>query len=289
MKSRDRALKDKKPEYKFLKGVVQRMVRSSKRKFIRSRLNDDKNIKQWWQLVKSLTQKQNTPSSSTITVIDNKRLSNSELCSELNAYFKSVGGQLLESSPYTATGPEAEATFLDHVSIGEIKLMLEQIDTSKSCNSKDFPSWLSVEGREDLCIPLHHIINTMLTTGEYPDLWKEAEVRPLPKVTTPTCYKDFRPISLLYNLGKLAENVIIKKMRPTLETVIKKDQFAYQRKIGTVDALLQLVDDITSALDKSDVKYVQLASLDFSKAFDRLQPNIVLEKMKLCEFSSNIT
>ena len=116
-----------------------------------------------------------------------------------------MGGQLQQVVSTNDTCDAGDSSPLEHVSIGEIKLMLKQIDTSKSCNSNDFPSWLLGEGREDLCIPLHHhIINTMLNTGEYPDLWKEAEVRPLPKVKTPNNYKDYRPISLLYNLGKLS-------------------------------------------------------------------------------------
>ena len=64
IKARDAAFNAGKPEYKFLRGVVQRMVRSSKRKFIRSQLNDDKDMKKWWQLVKSLTNKTGNTSSS---------------------------------------------------------------------------------------------------------------------------------------------------------------------------------------------------------------------------------
>ena len=66
------------------------------------------------------------------------------------------------------------------------------------------------------------------------------------------------------------------------------EQYAYQPKIGTVDALLQLRDDITTALDGTNTKYVQLASLDFSKAFDCVQPHIVVEKMENDGFKTNI-
>ena len=147
---------------------------------------------------------------------------------------------------------------------------------------------MTKEAKEDLPIPLQHIINTMLDSGEFPDYWKQAEVRPLPKSTKPSQYKDYRPISLLFHLGKLAEQVIIDQMRGKLSEIIKPDQYAYQSKIGTVDALLQLVDDITSELDGTGVNCVQLASLDFSKAFDRLQPSIVINKMKLSGFNPKI-
>ena len=105
----------------------------------------------------------------------------------------------------------------------------------------------------------------------------------------PLQYKDFRPISLLFHLGKLAEDIIINKMRNTLSNIIDPSQFAYQNKIGTVDALIQLLDDYTSELDKPSVKFMQLAGIDFSKAFDRLQPPILIDKMRNYGFNENIT
>ena len=161
------------------------MVRLRKRRFIQSKLNDDQDVKKWWQLVKSLTNKAGNTSSSS-TIINDRRVNDDELCSELNCYFKSVGGQLQQVVSTSYPCDAGDSSPLEHVSIGEIKLMLKQIDTSKSCNSNDFPSLLSVDGREDLCILLHHIINAMLNTGEYPDLWTEAEVQPLPKIKTTT-------------------------------------------------------------------------------------------------------
>jgi hypothetical protein len=74
-------------------------------------------------------------------------------------------------------------------------------------------------------------------------MWKRAQITPIPKVQRPSLYKDYRPISLLYHLGKLAEQVIINKLLPTLSTIIEPNQYAYQPKIGTTDGLIQLLDD----------------------------------------------
>ena len=83
----------------------------------------------------------------------------------------------------------------------------------------------------------------------------------------PSQYINFRPISLLFHLGKLAEDIIINKMRNMLSTVTDPSQFAYQNKIGKVDALIQLLNDYTSKRDKPSVKFMQL---DFSKASRKL-------------------
>ena len=77
-------------------------------------------------------------------------------------------------------------------------------------------------------------------------------------------------------------------MRSKIELIIKPDQYAYRPKVSTTDALLQYLDDLTALLDRKDVKFVQSACLDFSKAFDRLQPSIVLNKMRSYGFNSNV-
>ena len=128
----------------------------------------------------------------------------------------------------------------------------------------------------------------MLFTGKYPTLWKRAQVAPQPKIKNPSGYKHCRPISLLFHLGKLAEAVIIDKMRSKIELIIKPDQYAYCPKVSTTDALLQYLDYLTALLDRKDVSSVQSACLDFSKAFDRLQPSIVLNKMQSYGFNSNV-
>ena len=65
-------------------------------------------------------------------------------------------------------------------------------------------------------------------------------------------------------------------------------QFAYQCKLGTIDALIQLLDDFTLELDKANTKFM-VAGVDFSKAFDRLQPPILIEKMRQLRFNENLT
>ena len=78
-------------------------------------------MKKWWQLVKSLTNKTGNASSS-LTVINDRRVNDDELCSELNCYFKSVGGQLQQVVNTSDTCDAGESSPLEHVSIGESRL-----------------------------------------------------------------------------------------------------------------------------------------------------------------------
>ena len=42
-----------------------------------------------------------------------------------------------------------------------------------------------------------HIVNSSIKTSTFPDLWKVAIVRPMPKVAAPKNFRDLRPISIL--------------------------------------------------------------------------------------------
>ena len=50
----------------------------------------------------------------------------------------------------------------------------------------------------------------------------------------------------MFHLGKLSEQVITDKLRPKLVKIIEPSKFAYQPKLGTVDALIKLIDDFTA-------------------------------------------
>ena len=274
------------PSHKLLKTISQRLLRQNKRKFVNETLNKNQNTKAWWDTVKKLTNKSKQQQTSTHVIIDDTKLSNDTFCENLNSYYVEVGGIRATSNSATVT---TNTNKLDHLSLGEVKSLMRKLDTSKATSNEDFPTWISKEGIEGLIIPLHDIIDCALDTNSFPDIWKKAQVVPIPKNKTPSTYKDYRPISLLFHLGKLLEQVIISKMKSHLAEVINSNQYAYQQRLSTTDAILQLIDDWTSVLDSdTNVKLIQNACLDFSKAFDRMQHPLLIAKMNSLGFNTNV-
>ena len=41
-------------------------------------------------------------------------------------------------------------------------------------------------------------------------------------------------------MGKLCEEVIVNKLKDSIQTIISSTQYAYRPKLGTTDAILQL-------------------------------------------------
>jgi hypothetical protein len=283
--ARDKAYKNGLPTWKTLRALTQRRIRTCKRAFIENKLNSNQNTKEWWATLKSIT-KPTTKADTSLPIIENRPLSFQKFCNNINTYYVSVGGEPLNNvKNITMSGHQP----LQHLSIGETKRLLSRLDPTKATSGEDYPTWVSLEGREDVSIPLCDILNEMLTSLEYPNMWKRAQVNPIPKTPSPSKFKDCRPISLLFHLGKVAEDVIINKMRGKLEEIIEPHQYAYQHKLGTVDALIQLLEDFSHHLDKANTKFIQSAALDFSKAFDRLQPSLLISKMQMYGFAPGVT
>jgi hypothetical protein len=75
-------------------------------------------------------------------------------------------------------------------------------------------------------MPLKHIVNLSLATGEIPDQIKTAKVVPIFKSRDSTDINNYRPISLLSSFGKILEKIVANKLVSFLESnnLISKQQ-----------------------------------------------------------------
>ena len=210
-------------------------------------------------------------------ILDDKYLNIQETVVKLNEYFSTVGGKPSEIDLSNQISLLTEHELFVHP--GQVKTWLKQIDCRKSTCSQDFPPWVSKLCADDLCLPLCNVINSSLRRGIYPDIWKAAEVVPLEKVKSVKALSDFRPISLLWNLGKILEKAIMHFYAKAVIPGINQNQFAYQKGKCTTDAVASAVDKWTELLDVPKVKSLPTAFLDMSKAFDRMCHTRLLSMM----------
>lgn len=123
------------------------------------------------------------------------------------------------------------------------------------------------------------IINRSIVTSSFPDLWKIAIVRPIPKVSNPTSVRDLRPISLLPCLSKILERVVSNQLTLYLEHhgILPLAQSGFRRGHSTTTALLDVVGNILEARDRG--MGTLLVLLDFSRAFDSINTSLLLAKL----------
>ena len=58
------------------------------------------------------------------------------------------------------------------------------------------PAWFLRVAAPVFCKPVAYMFNLSLQTSTVPQQWKEARIRPVPKVGVPAEHSEFRPISV---------------------------------------------------------------------------------------------
>ncbi|XP_045447496.1 uncharacterized protein LOC123655785 [Melitaea cinxia] len=130
------------------------------------------------------------------------------------------------------------------------------------------------------------IVNCSIATSTFPDLWKIAVVRPIPKKNDPVDVRDLRPISVLPCLSKVLEKVICQQLTHYLETndILPSFQSGFRKHRSTATALLDVTDNILAAQDKGMCTLLVL--LDFSRAFDSINVPLLLSKLNYFGFDN---
>ena len=135
-----------------------------------------------------------------------------------------------------------------------------------------------------LLLPITHIVNLCLEVGYFPAIWKEALVCPLPKIPNPKAYSDLRPISLLPFLSKVLERIVYQQVFEyiCINSILPFYQSGFRKGHSTATALLKICNDILKARDVK--KLTALILLDFSKAFDTINHELLCCKLKYFGF-----
>ena len=89
-----------------------------------------------------------------------------------------------------------------------------------------------------------------------------------------------RPISLLSNMSKLFEKVLVSKLTPILSEnrCIPNHQFGFRRKHSTIEQTHRIVNVIRKAFEEK--KYCSALFIDVSQAFDKVWHEGLLHKLK---------
>lgn len=133
------------------------------------------------------------------------------------------------------------------------------------------------------------LFNNLLNYRIFPTHWKKAKVIAILKKEKENSNPlNYRPISLLPNIGKVYEMVINDAILKTCysNNIIPENQFGFRFRHSTIHAINKLTSDICWALNGN--KCVDACLIDFEKAFDSVWHEGLIVKLIKKKFPHHI-
>ena len=237
----------------------------------------ESNPKKWWAAVKRIGGLSSSKEISTL-VYNDLAYCDMDLANLFNDKFVAVGSTLpsLQWSPL----PVAEIPAEFYISVEDTEAALLASKLHSAPGPDGIAAWFLRENAELLSRPLCSIFNASVRQGFVPSLWKSANVTPIPK-SSPALNvdSDFRPISLTPIVSKILESFIYSWLSQSIVDQIDPLQFGSLPGSSTTMALVYLLHKWYEACDELGSS-LRICLLDFSKAFDRIDHNIVLDKLQ---------
>lgn len=131
---------------------------------------------------------------------------------------------------------------------------------------------------ETVATDIWNMIAAAFSTGVFEPSLAETLIVPIPKMTSPTSLKEYRPISLCNVLSK----VLVNKIRPHLSSFIGPVQSSFIPNRGTCDNALVTQEVVHHMHNKKGKQGYIMFKIDFEKAYDRVNWDFL--KITLHEF-----
>ena len=131
----------------------------------------------------------------------------------------------------------------------------------------------------DVSSELTQLFNLSFSRGFFPLLLKTSKFIPVYKKDTKLQCSNYRPISLLSNIGKVFERLMYNRLYTFLgkNSVIYDLQFGFRQKYSTSHASIHLTEKIREQLDNKNI--VCGIFFELEKAFDRVDHGILIKRL----------
>ena len=291
--------------FKRAQNNVQNLIKKKKKQYIKNKL--DENLgkpKELWKTLKSLGLSETKASGSKIGLAKKKDeisfdpKENSEIFKDFFANLASNLVSKLPPAPMKFGMNTVEAYYKNRISPkkdfsfsstneSNILDLLKNINPSKAAGLDNIAGKFLKEGATILAMPLTQICNLSIASSSFPDKCKHAKLKPLFKKGPTTEPKNYRPISLLPLVSKIIEKVIHDQTIKYLDenNIIYKYQSGFRSNHSTNSCLSYLCNKVQQGFEKGMLTGMIL--IDLQKAFDTIDHEIFLKKMRYLGFSDS--
>ena len=275
-------------EYKRLRNRVAHLTRDAKREYYNAKFDAAQgNSKKTWGVLNKLLNKK-TKNKSHIKEIktDGETITDPQLiCNQLNTYFANIGmtnrrgiNQGNRHFREYLQGDFRPFRFTPVTEI-EIKNIIKKMKVS-GAGSDEISMKLIKDGSEAVVPTLTKILNQSFAAGYYPNDLKKAKITPIFKGGDNSCMENYRQISILNSINKIFEKVVYKQLlhHAVENNIFTPCQYGFLKSVSTQDCILNFLKSVHENISKNN--FTIGLFLDFCKAFDVINHEILLEKLE---------
>ena len=171
------------------------------------------------------------------------------------------------------------------MSLGDVKKEVLNLNPKKSSTSGTIPVTIL---KQTIDVHLQHLtnaINYTLQTNCFPDKLKQSKVIPVYKMLDSLEKENYRLVSLLPHVSKVFGRIIYKQINTYMEDKISNYVNGFRKSHGTQHSLVRMLERWKQAINKGE--YISVMYTDFSKAFDTINHDLPLAKLKAYGFSTS--
>ena len=153
------------------------------------------------------------------------------------------------------------------VSQKEVDDAIKQVKIKNSRAIGDFHPKVMKKHIKKFRIPILIIINSCITSGKWPKIFKLESAIPIPKVNSP---ENIDQIRLIFNtplISKIMEKVVHNRILRQTELKRNESQKGAKKGIGTVHAIAEVIHKVYEIIENPKTNAIAVF-FDFSKAFN---------------------
>ena len=174
------------------------------------------------------------------------------------------------------------SSLLENVSLKteDMALALKSISTWSSAGPDGISAWFLRYYADDIAPALCALWKMSVDTGIMPDDINLAYITPLFKGGDKSDPANYRPVALTNHITKAFERVVKKEILTHLvdNRLLNSSQHGFTAGRSTLTNLIEYYESILLLLEHH--QYVDAIYLDYSKAFDKCDHNIILDKLE---------
>ncbi len=215
--------------------------------------------------------------------------SSQDMANIFKKQYDSVFSDPMSSSVYSEGAQIAEENLIDlQFTPVDFQEAIDELSNNSSSGPDGVPAIFLKKCKMELSGPLSMLWRKILDLGITPDILKLAHIIPIQKGDHRGLAQNYRPIALTSHIIKLFEKVLRKKIVQYLEenNLLNDSQHGFRQGRSCLSQLLAQYDKIVSLMEKG--LNVDTVYLDFSKAFDKVDHLIVIEKLSLLGIGGKI-